>query len=101
MVVGPLSVFCGSVFRCVHSNMDKSVPAVDEIATMPTFPAASTPTEGNSGLNSGPEIFAVWLTTHAVVREQSRSTQDATLFESVPCDPHSAVQGPEPSALYR
>src|ERR1035437_7782418 len=101
MVIGPFSVFGGSVLRCVHSSMDKSVLAVDEIATMPTLPAASTPTEGNSGLNSRLEIFAVWLTMHAVVLEQSRSTQNATLLVSLPCDPHSAVQGPDPSALYR
>src|SRR5271166_417979 len=98
MVVGPLMVFAGSDFRCVHSSMDKSVLAVDEMATMPTLPAASTPTEGNSGLNPAPEIFAVWLTTHAAVFVQSRSTKNARLLVSVPCDPHSAVQGPEPSA---
>jgi hypothetical protein len=38
--------------------------AVDEIPTIPTLPALSTPTVANSGLKS-PEIFAVWLTTHA------------------------------------
>lgn len=101
MVVGPLIAFGGSDFRCVHSSTDKSVLAVDDIATIPTLPAASTPTLANSGLNPTPEIFAVWLTTHAVVGKQSRSTQNATLLVSVPCDPHSPVHGPEESALYR
>src|SRR5258708_7838012 len=52
IVVGPLNVLGGSLFRCVHSSRDRSVVAVDDTATMPTFPAASTPTVANSGLKS-------------------------------------------------
>src|SRR5271157_4263082 len=94
-------VLGGSDLRRVHSSMDRSVVAVDEIDTMPTFPAASTPTVLNDGLNPGPEIFPVWLITHAVVLEQSISNQKAILLVSAPCDPHSPVQGPEVSAAYR
>lgn len=97
IVIGPLNVPGGSLFPCVQSSRERSVVAVDESATMPTFPAASTPTVANSGLKLAPEIFAVWLTTHAVAREQSRSAQNITLLASVPCDPHPLVQGPEVS----
>src|SRR5437899_3014332 len=101
IVVGPLNVPGASVALRVHSNRDKFVLAVDDAATMPTFPDLSTPTDANSGLNPAPEIFAVWATTHALGFEQSRSTQKITLFVSVPCGPHELVHGPDPSAPCR
>jgi hypothetical protein len=48
-------------------------------------------------LKLAPAILAVWLTTHAAVFEQSKSTKKATLLVSAPCAPHAPVQGPEPS----
>src|SRR5438045_9542521 len=97
-VVGPRKVFGGSDFSRVHSSTERSLLALDDTATIPTFPAPSTPTVANSGLSPGPEIFAVWLTTHAPGFEQYRSTQNATFSRSVPCGPHSPVQGPDVSA---
>ncbi len=96
-VVGPLIVLAGSEARCVQSSMDRFVLPVADMPTMPTFPAESTPTVGNSGLKLAPAILAVWLTAHAAVFEQSKSTQNATLLVSVPCASHALVQGPEPS----
>src|SRR5438105_71441 len=49
IVVGPVNVFGGSLVRRVQSNMDKSVRALDDTATMPTLPAASTPTVAKAG----------------------------------------------------
>src|SRR5438105_14501338 len=50
MVRGPLNVFVRSDFRRVQSSRERSVVALDDTATMPTFPAASTPTVAKAGL---------------------------------------------------
>src|SRR6266851_4225843 len=101
MVVGPLIVLGGSDVRRVHSTMDRSVVGVHEAATIPTLPAASTPTVANVGFTLGPVIFAVCATTHAFGFEQSRSTQNIRLLASTPCEPQSPAQGPEVSAPCR
>lgn len=80
----------------VQRNNSRFAAAVDDTATMPRFSSVSTPTVPNSGMKLAPEIFAVWLTTHAVGVDQSRSTQNITLLVSVPCDPHPVAHGPEP-----
>src|SRR5262249_23340304 len=95
MVVGPLMTLGGSARRCVQSRIDKFVVGDHETAVMPTLPAASTPVVANSGLTSGLEIFAVWLTTHAAGLEQSSSTQKAMLVVSVPWFPQSLAHGPD------
>src|SRR5580704_7894449 len=59
IVVGPVNVSGGSDVRRVQSNIDRSVLVVDDTATIPTLPAASTPTVANAGLKPAPEIFAV------------------------------------------
>src|SRR5437879_6399866 len=101
IVVGPLIVLRGSDARCVHSMMDRSVVGVHDAATIPTFPAASTPTVANDGFTLAPPIFAVCATTHAFGFEQSRSTQNARLPASTPWEPQSLAHGPEVSAPCR
>src|SRR6185437_11521977 len=75
-VVGPLMTFGGSLVRCVHIRMERSVVGEDDAATIPTLPLLSTPIVGNRGFTFSLAIFAVCTTLHAVRWLQSRSAQN-------------------------